>query len=70
MCEKHCCYANMGRHPCNCKTSEAGTSAVIPGSVTKASLLDMFKDHYWDSFEGQHELILKHIESVLDTAKF
>ena len=39
-------------------------------SATKTALLDMFKDHYWDSLEDSREFIIKHISSVLDICEF
>ena len=31
--------------------------------------VDAAKDHYWDSFEPQRELIIKHIESIAEFFK-
>lgn len=31
----------------------------------KIALLDLFKDHYWDSLEKDREEILAHIEAVM-----
>lgn len=30
------------------------------------SLRQLFTDHYWDSFEGDKDLVLKHVNAVLD----
>lgn len=45
-------------------------SALNACSVTKASLLDMFKDHYWDTFEDDRDLIIAHITEVLNMYDF
>lgn len=30
------------------------------------SLRELFADHYWDSFEADKDLIMKHIDAVLE----
>ncbi len=31
----------------------------------QTGLLDLFKDHYWDTLEPNREIVMKHVESVL-----
>lgn len=38
---------------------------IIPRVDELPSLRDMFDDHYWDSFQGDKEIVMKHIDSVL-----
>jgi hypothetical protein len=44
--------------------------AAMPCSATKVSLLDMFKDHYWDSLEKDRDIVIAHISAVLDMYDF
>jgi hypothetical protein len=33
--------------------------------ATRVPLLALFADHYWDTFQGDRFLIMKHVESIL-----
>lgn len=45
------------------------SAAISAKPVADTALWDLFKDHYWDSFEADKEVLLKHISSVLSVYK-
>lgn len=44
---------------------DPGPEAIAPRLDELPSLRDLFGDHYWDSFQGDKEVVMKHIDSVL-----